>query len=75
MSTKTSGCPRCGLNERLQKRTFSEEALSALIRWGDMDARLRSEAICDSCYGELREVLIERSSELTSPSASLHKAS
>lgn len=64
MSTKTTGCPRCSMNARLQKRTFSEPAIEALVRWGDMDSKLREEPICDSCYGELRDVLIERSAEL-----------
>ncbi len=64
MSTKTPGCPRCGMNARLQKRTFSDQALKALIAWGDLDAKLKEEGVCDSCYGELRDVLIERSEDL-----------
>ena len=66
MSSKLMDCPRCGMNARLTKRSFSEQAISALVLWGDMDKQLVGQEICDSCYAELREVLIDRSEDLKS---------
>ena len=40
-------------------------ALAALITWGDLEEELVDEAICDDCYKELRDVLIENSDDLT----------
>lgn len=66
MSVKLTKCPRCEMNARLAKRSFSEQAISALVTWGDMDARLIGQDICDPCYAELRDILIERSEDLKS---------
>ena len=62
---KICDCPRCGENTKVQKRLFSETALSALITWGDLEESLFDEAICDDCYKELRDVLIENADELS----------
>jgi hypothetical protein len=40
-------------------------ALSALITWGDLEEDIVDEAICDDCYKELRDVLIENTDELS----------
>lgn len=57
-------CPRCGIDGFLQKRTFSDQALAALVSWEELEASLVDEAVCHECYVELRDVLIERSEEL-----------
>ncbi len=76
MSAKSHDCPRCGMNSRLQKRAFSDQALAALVIWGDLDRRLVSQSICDDCYEELRDILIDRSAEvLTIDANTLGKAS
>ena len=64
MSAKTHDCPRCGMQGRLQKRTFSDQAIAALVVWGELDQRHVAESICDGCYDELRDILIERSAEV-----------
>ena len=61
---KTQECPRCANPSRLQKRTFSDQALAALIVWNDLSENLVEESICDDCYGELRDILIERIEEV-----------
>lgn len=65
MMAKICNCPRCNENSKLQKRLFSDTALAALISWGDLEEHLISEAICDSCYKELRDVLIDCADQLT----------
>ena len=73
---KTQECPRCANLARLQKRTFSEQALAALIVWNDLTENLVDESICDDCYGELRDILIERIEEVKAVSLrKLHHAS
>lgn len=66
MSVKLMECPRCEMSARLSKRSFSEQAVSALVTWGDMNANLIGQDICDACYAELRDILIERSEDLKS---------
>ncbi|MFW7379145.1 MAG: hypothetical protein ACOH5I_10090 [Oligoflexus sp.] len=61
---KTADCPRCGIEGKLQKRTFSDQAVAALVVWEELDRSLIDEPICNDCYRELREVLIERSEDL-----------
>ena len=65
MNIKVCDCPRCVENTKVQKRLFSAMALSALITWGDLEQELVDEAICDNCYKELRDVLIENTDELS----------
>lgn len=57
---KSQECPRCSNTARLAKRSFSDQALAALIVWNDLPEKLIGEPICEDCYEELREVLIER---------------
>ena len=65
MRQSVCSCPRCGDEQKLQKRLFSDVAIAALITWGDLEEELVDEAICDDCYKELRDVLIENSDSLT----------
>ncbi|MES2746308.1 MAG: hypothetical protein V4655_12830 [Bdellovibrionota bacterium] len=57
---KSQECPRCSNTTRLAKRTFSDQALAALVVWKDLSEKLIDEPICEDCYEELRDVLIER---------------
>ncbi|MBC7660007.1 MAG: hypothetical protein H7249_09890 [Chitinophagaceae bacterium] len=61
---KTQECPRCANPARLSKRTFSDQALAALIVWNDLTENLIDESICEDCYSELRDILIERIEEV-----------
>ncbi len=64
MSGKIQDCPRCSNAARLEKRPFSDQALAALIIWGDMEQKLVKEPICEECYNELRDILIERGEDI-----------
>jgi bacterioferritin-associated ferredoxin len=64
MSGKLQDCPRCGNAARLEKRPFSDQALAALITWGDMERTLIGQAICEECYSEMRDILIERGEDI-----------
>jgi len=62
---KTAECPRCGIEGKLQKRTFSEQAIAALVVWEELDRALVDEPTCNDCYRELRDVLIDRSEDVS----------
>lgn len=64
MSTTFANCPLCDEHARLRAREFSDQAMSALIAWGEIDAAGLGKPLCDDCYTELREVLIDRTDEL-----------
>ena len=65
MRNQVCDCPRCGEEAKVQKRLFSDVALSALITWGDLEEELVDSAICEDCYKELRDVLIDNADELS----------
>lgn len=64
MSGRFQDCPRCSNSARLEKRPFSDQALAALIVWGDLDRMVVGLAICEECYSELRDILIERCEDI-----------
>ncbi|RYZ67041.1 MAG: hypothetical protein EOP09_11710 [Proteobacteria bacterium] len=63
---KSQECPRCSNTARLSKRTFSDQALAALVVWKDLSEKHIDEPICEDCYEELRDVLIERIEDVKS---------
>jgi hypothetical protein len=65
MAVKQDCCPRCEAEAKTRVREFSDQAMAALISWGELDKGLISKAICEDCYTELRDSLIDRSSEYT----------
>lgn len=64
MSTTFANCPCCDEHMRLRTREFSDQAMSALIAWGEIDAKKIGLPLCDDCYEEMREVLIDRVDDL-----------
>ena len=57
-------CPNCGSEARCRRRTFSEQAWTVLLLWNEIDPATVDQPICDDCYRELRDILIERNSEI-----------
>jgi hypothetical protein len=57
-------CCQCGLEAKLRLREFSHQALAALVVWGEIEARNMDKAMCEPCYGDLREILIDRADEI-----------
>lgn len=53
---------RAGLNAR--RRDFSEQAWKVLVVWEEIHPQSVDKALCSDCYTELRDVLIERASEI-----------
>ncbi|MEZ4741228.1 MAG: hypothetical protein R3B45_02075 [Bdellovibrionota bacterium] len=57
-------CPNCSTNLARRRRDFSEQALTVLLIWGEISADCVDQPLCDDCYDELREVLIDRADEV-----------
>ncbi len=66
-------CSNCTTKTRCRKRDFSEQAWSVLLAWGEVDAEVVDQPVCDDCYIELRNILIDRAVDveraLASPAA------
>ncbi len=58
---KASGeeCNRCGDDAKTRARDFSDQAVATLIAHKELTPASVGEAICDPCYSELRDILIE----------------
>lgn len=57
-------CEHCLAQTRSRKRELSDQIWSVLIAWGEVDKSLVDNPICEDCYNEFREVLIDRAQEL-----------
>ena len=57
-------CANCGTEEKCRRRDFSEQAWTVLLLWNEVDKSAVDQPICQPCYDELREVLIDRADEI-----------
>lgn len=64
MQNMTESCAHCNEENKSRRRDFSEQAWAALVVWSEVQKTEVDQAICDDCYSELREVLIDRAEEI-----------
>lgn len=57
-------CGACHGERKSTRREFSEQAWAALVSWGEVTEQTVDEPLCNECYGNLRDVLIDRSDEI-----------
>lgn len=57
-------CAHCGEESKCRRRDFSEQAWTVLVVWNEIQTATVDRPVCDDCYGELREVLIDRADEI-----------
>jgi hypothetical protein len=59
-------CPRCETSAKLRPRDFSDQAVATLVTHGDLDKKIVGASVCDDCYHDLRDAMIEhvRAAEL-----------
>ena len=57
-------CSNCGLDSRSRRREFTEQTWSVLLAWNEVNKTAVDQPICDDCYEELREILIDRADEV-----------
>ncbi len=58
-------CAHCMTETRCSRRDFSEQAWSVLLAWKEVGRTAVDQPLCNDCYDELREILIDRAEELT----------
>ncbi len=58
-------CGHCMTSEcRSRPRDFSPQVWSLLVAWEEVNERVIDQPLCDVCYGDIREILIDRSREM-----------
>lgn len=57
-------CANCASDAKCRRRDFSEQAWSVLVLWAEVQPATVDQPLCEDCYDELREVLIDRSDEI-----------
>ncbi len=57
-------CTNCGIQSTSRRRVFSEQAWSLLLLWNEITPAAVEQPMCDVCYDDLRETLIDRNEEV-----------
>ncbi|RYZ58563.1 MAG: hypothetical protein EOP07_06635 [Proteobacteria bacterium] len=57
-------CAVCDEERKIARREFSPHAWTALTVWGEVQSAQSGQAMCNSCYSDFRDLLIERSNEV-----------
>ena len=64
--TNVRSCSNCGFSSLSRKRSFSEKAWKVLLLWNEINPTAVYQSICDTCYDEMRNILIDRADEIDS---------
>jgi hypothetical protein len=59
MAISHAKCPKCETTSKLRPRDFSDQAIATLVTHGDLDRKMVGASICDECYDDLRDALID----------------
>ena len=57
-------CPSCQTTKKCSRRYFSEQAWTVLLLWREIGHNVIDKPICNDCYEELRDTLIDRNNEI-----------
>src|SRR5689334_11416042 len=57
-------CSNCAGEARSRRRTFSEQAWTVLLLWNEINPAAVDQPVCDDCYQEMRDILIDRNHEI-----------
>lgn len=60
---RTHKCANCFSNERSYRRDINAQIWSLLLHWNEVLPGAVDRPICDSCYADIRDVLIDRAPE------------
>ena len=64
MKSNDHCCALCKREVKSRLRDISWQAWSLLLQWHEVDQATVNHALCDACYTELRDVLIDRAEEV-----------
>ena len=62
--TSKTVCPNCNSSTSTRQRTFSHQAWTLLLLWNEINPAAIHHPLCDTCYNEMRDLLIERAEEV-----------
>jgi hypothetical protein len=63
--TTNSECKNCGReNTKCRRRSFSYQAWTVLLLWNEISPSAVDQPICEHCYEEMRDILIDRANEI-----------
>ena len=57
-------CASCGELKRCRHRDFSPHAWAVLLHWEEISTPVVGQPLCNSCYTELRDLLIDRAEDI-----------
>lgn len=57
-------CGHCLEESKCRHREFSPQIWSLLIYWKEVEKSAVNKPMCDECYSDIREMLIDRSAEM-----------
>lgn len=57
-------CSSCEGHVKSVRREFSNQAWAALVAWNEISSKAVDDAICNDCYFNFRDVLIDRADEM-----------
>lgn len=60
----THKCGSCDESVKSVKREFSDQAWAALVSWREASPKAVDSPLCNDCYFNFRDVLIERADEI-----------
>ncbi len=58
-----SNCPNCMTGAPLRLRDFSSHAQATLVARGDLSSDAVGKPICQPCYQEMRDILVDHENE------------
>lgn len=67
-------CAQCGTETRCRRRDFSPQTWSVLLIWGEVEKKAVDQPICDECYNDLRDIMIDRADEVAEALAQPQKS-
>ena len=63
---KLTACKNCSSQGICRRRSFSEQAWTVLLLWNEINPGSVDQPICEQCYEEMRDILIDRADEIES---------
>lgn len=57
-------CANCQEDRLSRHRDFNPQVWSLLLHWGEVQKRAVAKPICEPCYQDLRDILIDRADEM-----------
>jgi hypothetical protein len=64
LNAQSNHCGHCQCDTKSRRRDFSDQTWTVLLVWGEIEPKTVDQPLCEPCYNELREVLIDRTDEI-----------